>query len=70
MVIKSVTVVTAVGVNAHTVGHTCEGKKIAEIKISEIRTNGDAYEHYCGYDSDGALIFSVDKLCPCEVIYC
>lgn len=69
MKIKEVHVVTGVSANSYGVGMSLHGKKIQRIELGILRTNGDPFEHYIGYDEDGRMLFSVDKLCPCDVVY-
>jgi hypothetical protein len=69
MSIIRLSIVTAMGANTYEVGGYAGSKKIAEIKVVQIRSNGDQFEHYCGYDDKGQLLFTVDKLCPCDVLY-
>ena len=67
--IKSVTVITSQGVNKFELGGFVEGEKIDKIIIEGLRFTGDPYDHYCGYNSTGKMLFSVNCLAPCEVIY-
>ena len=68
--IKEVTIVTAQGVKAHTLGEFFNVGIITDIKISQLWFQGDPYDHYCGYDLNGTMLFSINCLVPCEVVYC
>jgi len=68
--ILSITIVTQSGAKAYHVGDTAlNGKTIACIKQAELHFTGDPFDHYCGYDKVGEMIFSINCLCPCEVLY-
>ena len=69
MNIHSVTVVTQAGVKTYEVDGIVNDKKIAFIREEFRLTNGDSFQHYCIYDSDNNMLASVDKLCPCDVVY-
>jgi len=68
---KEVTIITAQGVKSYRVGDKMFGTNevIAEIKKQGLYFTGDPFDHYCGFDKDGKMIFSVNCLAPCEVIY-
>lgn len=68
--IKQITIITNQGVKIHEVGNELDNNKIVEIKISDLWFRGEPYEHYCGYDSNGKMLFSINCLVPCEVVYC
>lgn len=42
---------------------------IDRIEVSEMYFNGDPFQHYCGYDKDGLLLFHINPLTPCEIIW-
>jgi hypothetical protein len=75
--IYSVTIITAQGVNAFRVGGKVQtmddgeyiDNVISKIEKTGLRITGDPYDHYCGYDDKGKMLFSVNCLAPCEVIY-
>ena len=69
MMIEKLSVVTAMGSKCYSVGHEIGGKEIAKIELSYIRFTGDPYDHYCGYDDKGKMLFSVNCLVPCEIEY-
>lgn len=69
MSIYSVTVVTRIGVKEYFVGGKVGDATVSEIKVGNLNTNGDPFEHYCMFDEDGKLLASVNKLCPCDVVY-
>ncbi len=77
--IYKVTVITTQGVNTFEVGGTIHvpnnedgtftDKHIATIKQVGLRITGDPYDHYCGFDNVGEMLFSINCLAPCEVLY-
>ena len=75
--IKSITVVTQVGVRQYTVGYEVDGKYIGEggdkeiysIELGSLYFTGDPYSQYIGKNKEGKMIFSVDPLCPHTVDY-
>lgn len=68
---KELTIITAQGVKSYVVGRKIPGTDdvIDNIKIKQLYFTGDPYDHYCGFNKDGKMLFSVNCLCPCEVIY-
>lgn len=42
---------------------------IDQINLSQLHVNGDPFDHYCGYNADGKMIFSVNCLAHCTVVY-
>ena len=69
MGIEQVTIVTAQGVKGYAVGQKVGLGIVDEIKIDQIRANGDPYQHYCGFDEKGKMLFSVNCLAPCDIEY-
>jgi hypothetical protein len=69
MIIKELTIVTAAGVKPYRVGQMINDKRIAVIRMTQLIFTGDPYDHYCGYDDKGNMLFSVNCLCPCEIEY-
>lgn len=69
--IKKVTIVTNQGVKEFEVGKKCPDKDVVieSIKMSPIIFTGDPYDHYTGWDKDKKMLFSINCLVPCEVIY-
>ena len=75
--IKSITVVTQVGVRQYIVGHEVDGnyigeggdKEIYSIELGSLYFTGDPYSQYIGKNKEGKMIFSVDPLCPHTVDY-
>ena len=61
--------VTAIGAKTYTVGDSLQGGVVDVIKISDIFYQGDPYDHVCGFDSNGKLLFSVNCLAPCDIEY-
>jgi hypothetical protein len=68
--IQELTIITAQGVKTHTLGEVINGEILTTIKISELSFTGNPYQHYCGYNEAGKMLFSVNCDAPCEVIYC
>lgn len=77
--IYKVTVITSQSVNTFEIGgaihvpNNKDGsfteKRIAAIKKVGIRITGDPFDHYCGFDDAGQMLFSINCLTPCEVLY-
>ena len=70
--IKAVTIVTAQGVSwyrvdSKTIGS--DGFTVDKITMEARRINGDPYDHYCIYDTEGELRTTTNCLAPCEVEY-
>lgn len=68
--IQQITIVSNQGVQTYELGNDLRGSTITKITISELWFRGEPYEHYCGYDSNGTILFSINCLVPCEVVYC
>lgn len=66
---KKVTIITAQGVKSYEVGEHLRNGIIDVIKSSSLYFNGDPFDHYCGYDASGKMLFSINCLVPCEVEY-
>jgi hypothetical protein len=62
-------IVTVSGVKTYTLGDMINGKALNKIRLAELHFTGDPFDHYCGYDKDGEMLFSVNCLVPCEVVY-
>ena len=67
--IKQVTIVTQAGARSYTVGESVDGKIINSISKKSLYFTGDPFDHYIGNDQSGQMIFSINCLCPCEIIY-
>ena len=69
--IKELNIITAQGVKTYRVGKNLpiENNIIAEIKKGCLWFNGDSFNHYIGYDYKGKMLFSVNCIAPCEVVY-
>lgn len=68
--IKAVTVLTAQGVSTYREGSIVGCKFMINKIIKEARLiNGDPYDHFCIYDTDGVLRVTINCLAPCEVEY-
>ena len=68
---KQITIVTTQGVSIYRVGQKMLGGEaiIERIEIKPLYFTGDPFDHYCGFDKDGNMLFSINCLVPCEVIY-
>ena len=62
--IKKIAVVTALGAEIYKIGD-----KVDKIYMDNIIITGDPCCHYCGYDKDGILLFTINPSCPCVVEY-
>jgi len=69
--IKELNIITAQGVKTYKVGKKVpfENNVIAEIKKGVLYFTGDPFDHYIGYDDKGKMLFSVNCLAPCDVVY-
>lgn len=65
ILIGKISVVTALGAEIYEVGR----KAIDRIYMDDIYITGDPYSHYCGYDKEGILLFTISPSCPCVVDY-
>ncbi len=63
--IKKIAVVTALGAEIYEVGF----KSVDKIYMADVCINGDPFSHYCGYDKNGFLLFTINQCCPCVVDY-
>ena len=68
---KEITIITAQGVKNICIGdkYFPSNEVITEIKKHALYFNGDPIDHYCGFNIDGKMIFSINCICPCEVRY-
>lgn len=68
---KELIIITVQGVKSYRVGDKMFGTNdvIDVIKIHQLHFTGDPYDHYCGFDKNGKMLFSVNCLVPCEIIY-
>ena len=67
--IRSISVVTQQKTYSYTVGGEHPAGTIAEIKIHPIYFSGDPFDHYCGFDENAKLLFSLEQSVPCDVEY-
>ncbi len=70
--IKAVTILTAQGVNTYRVDFKTIGTErytVDKITKEARHINGDPYDHYCIYDTEGELRTTINCLAPCEVEY-
>jgi hypothetical protein len=68
--IKELTIITAQGVKSYQLGEKVNGQTLTTIKVTQLYFTGDPFDHYCGYDENGKMLFSVNCLALCEVVYC
>jgi len=68
--IACLSIVTASGAKVYRVGSTdFNGETIHKIALESLYFTGDPFDHYVGRNKKGAMIFSVNCLCPCDVEY-
>lgn len=67
--IRSVAVVASTGAEVYMLGKIIDGRTVTRISIADISTEGDSYMHYCGFDSNDELIFTINPHAPCVVEY-
>lgn len=67
--ITELAVITQSGAKVYRVGDNVNGKIIETIRLNELHFQGNPFDHYCGYTKEGGMIFSVNCLAPCEVVY-
>lgn len=68
--ILSISIITSQGAKTYSVNDIAlNGKTIHRIKVATLHFTGDPFDHYVGYSIDGEMIFSINCLCPCEVLY-
>ena len=65
--IKEISLVTSEGAATYFVGQDVNGSIVKSITVYSINFDGDPYEHYCGFNELGQLIFSINHNCPCLV---
>ena len=67
--IKRISVVNQQGSNTYQVGDTLDAGIVHEIKVHPLYFTGDPFSHYCGFDKNGKLLFSLEPSLPCDVEY-
>lgn len=67
--IRSVAVVASTGAEVYSLGKIIDGRTVARISVDSIAIEGDGYMHYCGFDSNDQLIFTINPHAPCVVEY-
>lgn len=67
--IKSITIVTQVGVKTYQLGDKLSVGEVVKIELSFMSFTGDTTSQYIGYDESGKILFSVDPMCPHECEY-
>jgi hypothetical protein len=67
--IKELTIVTAQGVKMYYIGQEIQGRLLSAIEVRPLLFTGDPFDHYCGFDDKGEMLFSVNCLAPCVVEY-
>ena len=68
--IKAVTILTAQGVNTYRVDLKTIGTEryiVDKITKEARRINGDPYDHFCIYDTEGELRATINSLATLEV---
>lgn len=67
--IKSVTLINIQGVKIYRVGDQVENNIIHTIEQRPLYFQGDPFDHYVGLTAEGKMLFSVNCLVPCDVVY-
>lgn len=67
--INKIDIVTQSGASSYWVGKIIGNCEVSEIKRAAIKFTGDPFDHYCGYNKKGEMLFSINCLCPCVVEY-
>lgn len=67
--IRSITIVTAQGVKHYQVGDKVNDEPVDRITMAELYFQGDPFDHYIGYTSNGKALFSINCLVPCVIEY-
>lgn len=63
--IKRISIITAQGASTHEVGRD----NVDSIKKMPLTIDGDPIQHYCGFDSENNMLFSISAIAPCEIFY-
>ena len=66
---QSIKSVTTGNTDQYEIGNIILGQKIHEIKFHSLYCQGDPFLHICGFSNDGEILFSINCLIPCEIIY-
>ena len=67
--IKQIYVVNSVGTNFYEVGMELNGEVVSEIKHTSLSFTGDPFSKYCGFNSEGKLLFSLEPNMPLDIQY-
>ena len=67
--IKSIAVVPSTGAEVYHLGKVIDGREVHRISIADIYIEGDPCLHYCGFDINDGLIFTINPHTPCVVEY-
>ena len=67
--IREITIVNQQGTKNYRLGLDLESGTIALIKMACLGLTVDNFCHYCGYNEEGKLLFSIEPSCPCDVEY-
>lgn len=68
--IKRISIVNQSMDSYYSVGQKLTGGTVSEIKIYPlVMAMGYPCDHYCGFDKDGKLLFSLEMTLPCDVEY-
>jgi hypothetical protein len=61
LMIKNIAFITAGGVpQTYELGQKLTGGVVKRIVLGVLIFNGDPFQHYIGYDSNGKMLFSID----------
>lgn len=69
MRIKSIEVIGATNRNVFAIGHTINGKKLAEIRLEERFIADTPQGQYVGFDKDGLILFTISATANLVVEY-
>ena len=67
--IREITIISTPGVKRYTLGEKYNGEVIFSIKLFALHITGDPVEHYCGFNAEGQILFSINPCCPCTIDY-
>ena len=67
--IKQIYVVNSQGTNFYEVGMGLNGSVVDKILHTTIIYTGDPFSRYCGFDSNGKILFSLEPNMPLDIQY-
>jgi len=67
--IEQITIVTFYYQKTYKVRTACGENIVDNISLQNVYVNGKPFEHYCGYDDNGKMLFTISCNVPCEVKY-